>query len=132
MEIFTIGSGLNPNTKLYRYINIESFISFVETKLFRLSNINSWDDKWEVILSKIPVVNDEDKVIVPLYSFYQQIYGQCWSLKKESDAMWRIYSPHKTGLQIETSVDKFKLIRGLKKCHIEKVIYFETIKELIE
>ena len=93
-------SDLKPETKLYRYMSIETFMSFLETKRTTLTNVNSWDDKWEVILSKIPTVDDEGNPNPPLYSFYQYIYGQCWSLVEESAAMWRIYSPNHTGVRL--------------------------------
>src|SRR5438552_2336902 len=35
-----------------------------------------------------------------------RLYGQCWSLLDESDAMWRIYSPNKAGVKIRTTVRK--------------------------
>jgi plasmid stabilization system protein ParE len=47
-----------------------------------------------------------------------------------SDAMWRIYSPTKTGLQLKTSVGKFQLIGGVERMHFGMIAYFETIPEL--
>lgn len=34
------------------------------------------------------------------------IFGQCWTLKSDSDAMWRIYSPNKDSIRIRTTVGK--------------------------
>ena len=34
------------------------------------------------------------------------IFGQCWTLKPDSDAMWRIYSPNKDAIRIRTTVGK--------------------------
>ena len=98
--MFEIDHDLSPDTKLYRYATLEHFMSFVETEQIHLTNVNLWDDKWEVILSKIPTVDEKGKRIFPLYSFYELIFGQCWSLAQESDAMWRVYSPNKTGFRI--------------------------------
>jgi hypothetical protein len=33
-------------------------------------------------------------------------YGQCWSLTRESDAMWRIYSPNEDGVKVKTTIRK--------------------------
>ncbi len=129
---FKIESTLRANTKLYRYMSIESFMAFVETNRINLSNINIWDYKWEAILSKLPTVDDKGVRVERLYSFHQDIYGLCWSLAKESDAMWRIYSPNKTGLQISTSVRKFELIGDVKRWYLGKVKYFKTMKEAFE
>jgi hypothetical protein len=132
MHAFQVDDDLKPNTKLYRYMRIETFMSSVEAKQIHLTNVNLWDDKWEVILSKIPTVDDEGRPDPPLYSFHQDIYGQCWSLVQESDAMWRIYSPSRTGVQIASSVEKFKLIGGVNRSYLGKVIYFETVSNLLE
>lgn len=123
---------LTLDTKLYRYMSVESFMSFVETGRISLANVNIWDDRWEVILSKIPTLNDKGELDQPLYSFHERIYGQCWSLSQESDAMWRIYSPSGTGIQLSTSAAKFQLINGVRKCCLGKVVYFESVADLLE
>lgn len=47
MEALVVDDDLSPDTKLYRYMKIESFMSFVEAKQIHLTNVNLWDDKWE-------------------------------------------------------------------------------------
>jgi hypothetical protein len=113
-------------------MSIESFISSLETRQIHLTNVNYWDDKWEVILDKLPEVDDKGKLMVPNYSFYQYIYGQCWTRLPESDAMWRIYSPTRTGIQVATSVQKFNLIGGVDKWCLDDVVYFESVEDLLE
>jgi len=41
-----------------------------------------------------------------LTSWSQRYYGQCWSMSKDSDAMWRIYSPDKRSVRIRTKFGK--------------------------
>jgi hypothetical protein len=123
-------SDLTPTTPLYRYLTIESFISCVEAKQLHLTQANLWEDTWEMITRKVPLVDAEGKSRLP--SIHEDIYGQCWSRLKESDAMWRIYSPSKTGVQISTSVEKFKSLDGIEKCYLGSVVYFETIPDLLE
>ena len=77
-------------------------------------------------------MDDKGELTFPLYSFHENLYGQCWSLVQESDAMWRIYSPGRTGVQIATTVEKFKLIGGIKRSYLGKVMYFQTISDLLE
>ena len=96
-----------------------------------LTHINQWDDQWEAILAKVPTVNDKGERELLRYSFHQDIFGQSWTLLEESDAMWRIYSPTKTGLQLKTSVGKFQLIGGVERAHFGMIAYFETIPELL-
>jgi hypothetical protein len=131
MQVIETDTDLNPETKLYRYVSLGAFLAFIETKRSTLTNVNSWDDKWEVILSKIPTVDDQGRPDPPLYSFHQEIFGQCWSLVEESDAMWRIYSPGRNGLRLQSTVAKFNLIGGMKRAHLGKVVYFETVKDLL-
>lgn len=119
----TIDRDLGLNDRLYRYITLESFLALLETKQIALTNINLWDDQWEAIISRASRMDS------PGYSFYQNTYGQCWSQLRESDAMWRIYSPSRTGIQISTSVERFKMIDGFKRAVLGKVIYLETIED---
>jgi hypothetical protein len=132
MNMFEIDHDLSSDMKLYRYVTLEHFMSFVETRQFHLTNVNLWDDKWEVILSKLPEVDEKGERISSYYSFYELIFGQCWSLAQESDAMWRIYSPNKTGLRVTTSVEKFKLIGGVKRWRLGIVTYFKHIEDILE
>ncbi len=68
-------------------------------------------------------------------------YGQCWTLTIESDAMWRIYSPNKNGVKIQTSIRKLfqslysaQTSYGTISCFIGKVKYYskEKIDELVK
>lgn len=132
MKGIWIDSDLAPNTPLYRYVTIESFISCIEARQLLLTNANLWQDTWEMILQKAPQVDAEGRRIFSSYSIHEDIYGQCWSRLKESDAMWRIYSPFKTGVQITTSVEKFKSIDGIDGCYLGSVTYYASIPELLE
>lgn len=127
-----VGEGLTADTELYRYVSLKSFISFVETGRIVFTNVNAWSDEWEVILSKLPTENEDGKLVYPLYSFHEDIFCQSWSLKQESDAMWRIYSEAETGLKIATSVGKFEMIEEIRECHVEQVVYFEDIDQLLQ
>ena len=127
-----IDSDLTLNTPLYRYVSLESFISCLETKQLVLTNANLWEDTWEMFLDRVPREDIDGKRCFPSYSIHEDIYGQCWSRARESDAMWRIYSPSKTGVQIATSVEKFTSIDGIDGCYLGSVIYFESIPDLRE
>jgi hypothetical protein len=132
MPILEIDPNLNDETRLYRYVGLDAFIAFLETRRTVLTNVNNWDDKWEVILSKIPNVDEDGNPDPPLYSFHQELFAQCWSLVEESDAMWRIYSPSQNGLRLQTSVSKFNLIGGLARGHLGAVVYFDSVQDLLK
>ena len=47
-------------------------------------------------------------------AFANSVFGQCWSLLKESDAMWRIYSPEKHGVKVKTTPRKLREALALR------------------
>jgi hypothetical protein len=128
---FEVGTGLAPDTALYRYLSLEAFLGLIESRSLRLANVNDWDDPGEAILGKVPTGGMDGNIETPLYSFHQLIYGSCWSRLRESDAMWRIYSPNRTGVQIASSVEKFGSISGVRRALLAEVMYFNTREELV-
>lgn len=124
-----IGEGLNLEDKVYRYINIKQFLYFIENNKTYLTRISSWEDTWEAPTRKIPTQHDNGKIEFPLYCASMDLFGQCWTLNKESDAMWRIYSTSKDGIKIGTSIKKFELIEGLEHSGFNKVLYYRDLKE---
>lgn len=80
------------NKNIYRIYPLNRMLELIENKENVLVKTELWEDPFENFLlkstGKLPsgelfIINSRDKY-----------YGQCWSLKKESDAMWRIYSQH--------------------------------------
>lgn len=122
---------LKRDTILYRYISLETFLAFVESKRTHLTKVTEWDDPWEAVLSKIPVVDDDGKPLKRIYSYHEGVFGQCWSLLQESDAMWRIYSRSNTGLVMATTLEKFELLRGAERLYVGRVVYFEDPRDLV-
>ncbi len=131
MTHLEIDPSLSRDTKLYRYLSLETFLAFVETKQTHLTKVTTWDDPWEAILSKIPVVDDHGKTLKPSYSFHEGLFGQCWSFLHEYDAMWRIYSTSKTGLVISTTLNKFELLEGAERLYVGRVVYFDDPRDLV-
>ena len=63
-----------------------------------------WDDPFEnFILNSTGKLKDGREFQI---GFRDNYYGQCWSLTKESDAMWRIYSQNKDGVKVKTTIRK--------------------------
>ena len=71
-----------------------------ESNKFVLPHISKWEDPYENWITSAILCEDGKKVskISPF-----QIYGSCWTKKSVSDAMWRIYSPDKSGVRIKTT-----------------------------
>lgn len=125
-------STLSDNEKLYRYINLKQFISMVESKHIYLSKIANWDDTWEIPTCKIPIAFDCGELSYPKWSIEEIMYGTCWSRNKESDALWRIYSPNRDGLMIQTSVDKFNQLKEIRYGVLAPVLYYDNLLSAIE
>lgn len=106
---------------LYRIISFENFISICMLKKDRYVNpIDVWEDTYEgFFLHKLDSEGGNKEIIHYLYNNlfdknpYITInnlaklqrarfscYGQSWSKESDSDALWRIYSYDKTGIQI--------------------------------
>lgn len=118
-------------TRLFRYISLAQFLSLVEEKQLHLSKIDTWDDTWEGALFKVPTQIDNNKLQSPLYTIGDDMFGQCWSLFKDSDAMWRIYSSNSEGLMIGTTAKKFRSVVYTSPAVLGKVTYIDYGKSEI-
>lgn len=112
------------NKNIYRIFSIDRLFELFKNKENVLVKPEMWDDPFENFILKIPV-NGHKSIL------RERGYGQCWSLTVESDAMWRIYSPDKNGVKIQTTTNK--LFRSLYSaqtayasisCYIGKVKYY--------
>jgi hypothetical protein len=96
-----------------------------------------WDDPFENFILKSPGIMPNGENV--RFGFHDHLYGQCWSLKVESDAIWRIFAPDKDGVKIRTTVNKlyyslYEQANPANKdisCFIGKVKYLAK-KKLIE
>lgn len=125
---FLISDDLKPNQKIYRYLNIKQFISMLENNKTYLTRIIDWEDTWEAPLKRIPIDSDMEEPN-EYFETYDYIYGQCWSKNGDSDAMWRIYSPNKDGIMIQTTVSRLMDSMELDNVLIAPVIYFSNLQE---
>jgi len=97
----------------------------------------SWDDPFENLIMKSKGILAEVAVF-DFTSFRESVYGTCWTLYKETDAMWRIYSPDKQGAKVKTTIRKLldSLLCKVQEnpemhCFIGKVEYLNQ-KKLVE
>lgn len=122
------------NKYIYRIISLERLLGLFATEKNTLVKPELWEDTFEnfILRSKVRQKSGE----ISEYNIHERMYGQCWTLHKSSDAMWRIYSPNKDGLRIRTKVKDllecfYQVHERLPeaKCCIGKVEYL-TDKEL--
>lgn len=92
------------NANIYRVFNVTRLLELFKTQQNTIVRPRLWDDPFEnYILKSIGVTSDGEKVN---FGFQNDLYGQCWTFERESDAMWRIYSPDKLGVRVRTTVQK--------------------------
>ncbi len=127
------------NKNIYRIFKVERLIELFEQKNNALVKPELWDDPFENFILNIPIKLKTGKEHKS--ELRNRGYGQCWTLTIESDAMWRIYSPDKNGVKIQTTIRKlFQSLYSAQtsyktlSCFIGKVKYYpkEKIDKLVE
>ncbi len=121
---------------IYRIMPIHRLLEALQKKQLVLVTPKKWDDPFENALLSAPV-----KLVgtgeVGAFSAKDAVYGQCWTLHRETDAMWRIYSPDKNGAKVKTTPRK--LLEALKadnpdfwelRCFVGQVTYLTQAKLL--
>lgn len=77
---------------IYRIYSLNYFLDMLKTNNNVLVRTSRWEDPFEnFILNSTGRLPSGQLFKIESRDKY---FGQCWSLKKESDAMWRIYSQH--------------------------------------
>ena len=90
---------------IFKYFRIDNLMHILQKKCLFIDKVKEcWEDKYENFLLK-------ENILVggsPLQTdqIAEGIYGQSWTTLEESDAMWRIYSPDKRGVKIQTTTKK--------------------------
>lgn len=90
---------------LHRVFSLKRFRDILETRSMTLTRTPRWEDPFENFLLRATgrMPNGEE---VSLRGLHDNYYGQCWTLREESDAMWRIYSPKEMGVKLKTTARK--------------------------
>lgn len=121
---------------IFRVIPTNRLFELFEKNINILVNPKLWDDPFENFMmnSKLKFKSGISLGI----GLKENVYGQCWTKTRESDAMWRIYSPEKNGVRIATTprkllTDLFNDVtpEGNYSAYIGRVKYYKT-KELIK
>lgn len=96
----------DTNKFIYRIIPMVRLEQMLRTKQNTLVKIKLWEDPYENFFFKENFINRENHEPIGTDYVSSKIYGQCWSLFKDSDALWRIYSPDKQCVRIRTTIAK--------------------------
>lgn len=90
-------------SKVYRVIPVFRLLELLKTKQNVLVRPKLWDDPFEnYILKATATLPSGEK---GRFGFRDELYGQCWTLDRESDAMWRIYSSDKSSVRIRSRIN---------------------------
>ena len=103
---FSSAKSVSSNTKIWRYIGINTFYKMLESGTNAFSHISKWEDPFEGFIFKCSQIM-LDGAPVDLHYVYKNYYGQCWTLDgRESDFRWRAYGNRGRMLRIQTTVGK--------------------------
>lgn len=95
---------------IYRIYGINRLESLFHSNTDALVNPDKWDDPFEnFFLARTEAVDPKTGNFITLKNLADDWYGQCWSLNRETDAMWRIYSPDpksQPGVKVRTTIRK--------------------------
>lgn len=96
----------DSDTPIYRVFNAQRLLELFTLSKNTLVKPALWDDPLEnyVLHAAIKAFSDHPHKFD--FTTKDRIYGQCWSTLEESDAMWRIYSPDKSGVKVRTTIGK--------------------------
>ena len=95
----------NLDQTIYRIFKLCRFKQLMCTNELVLVNPTKLDDPFENFFLRATAV-DQDGTRYSLEELQNAWYLQCWTFKKESDALWRIYSPAKDGVRVSTTIRK--------------------------
>ena len=94
----------DSNKALYRIIPFDGLLQMLNEGMNYLVKIRLWEDMYENFILKEALKCDGKEI--GMNSLSEVFYGQCWTSKMSSDAMWRIYSPDKKSVRIKTRLGK--------------------------
>lgn len=96
------------NKALFRYISFDILLQMLNEKKNFLVKTSFWEDVYENFVLKETLKYRGN--IIPANHIrvlmQNRFFGQCWTRKMASDAIWRIYSPDKKSVRIKTSLGK--------------------------
>jgi Protein of unknown function (DUF2971) len=108
--------------EIYRAFGLTRFFDMFHNRHNVPVKPRLWDDPFEnFILNAKQHLRTGEKGI---FKFKDYIFGQCWSLKAESDAMWRIYSTNKDGVKVKTTVRQLCSALFNQVCEFREVSAF--------
>jgi hypothetical protein len=99
------------DTEIYRVVEVFRLFEIFESGIITFTAPKMWEDPYENFLEYSYGFYDENSDMRISYEGYSKlIFGQCWTLSEETDAIWRIYSPNRDRVKIKTTVKKIQQV----------------------
>lgn len=92
---------------VYRFLPLKYFLLLLEKRTLYFPRISKWSDPYELFLFKQHFVDSAGRTVETMPQS-EQIYGECWTTQRDSDALWRIYSPDLMSVRIKTTISQIK------------------------
>ncbi|KPK75783.1 MAG: hypothetical protein AMJ79_09745 [Phycisphaerae bacterium SM23_30] len=139
---------INPDDKIWRYMDIEKYVSLITSKSLYFARLHEFEDHFEgsfwptKILKpdfKHSNISESDKAVWKKNAEDNKKYMavSCWHLSEyESDAMWKIYAKYDKGIAIQSTYGSLcEELKNAKKNlpylhQINRVKYIDHFTEL--
>ena len=83
-------------------MTVDRFFEMLRLRKNVLVKPKLWDDPFEnIVLNSYGKLPSGELVE---FGMREHLFAQCWSLKRELDAMWRTFTPNKNGVKIESTI----------------------------
>jgi hypothetical protein len=106
------------DTSVYRIVRLNHLYELFRLKYNVLVKPEKWKDPYEKLRSRLAPFGVDD-----------HCYGQCWTLQRASDAMWRIYSPCARAVRIRSTIRK--LLESLREgCGQNNIAFIGQVRYL--
>ncbi len=104
IDINTINLAITES--IYRIFSIDKFKKTLQSKKLCLVRPFKWEDPFEnFLLNSVGVLKDGSQV--GFENIRDNYYGQCWTLKKECDGLWRNYKGKEpAAVKVKSTVSK--------------------------
>jgi hypothetical protein len=90
--------GITGDVPIYRIVDLGYLLQDISQGTLTLPRVMSWDDTHEAAYYRSPI--ELGGIDTSIEDLGLEWFGQCWSLKPESDAMWRIYNANYESVRI--------------------------------
>ena len=93
---------------IHKYIPLKYLLVLLKEQRLIMKPVATWEDPYENFFLKERFVMEgqlNGSVYTSVDNLTKGLYGMSWTLQKETDSLWRIYSPDKLSVMITTKVE---------------------------